>query len=115
MCKAYVTCVTRLQELPASDTAIPLHERRAPCTEYTANVFAWLSFSWLTPLMRRGYKAPLELHDVWELPPPDTVDAVGSAFQKHWAEQMRSGANCVVAVRLYVMPLACILGTCCRR
>ena len=57
-----------------------------------------ITFAWLTPLMQKGYSAPLEFRDIWALPPLDTVESVGSTFSEHWTEQMRSGAQTYMQV-----------------
>jgi hypothetical protein len=35
------------------------------CPEATANIFSTLTFSWMTPLMKLGYKQPLLMEDLW--------------------------------------------------
>lgn len=41
------------------------------CPEWGAGVVSSLTFSWLSPLIRKGYKAPLQDKDIWTLPPTD--------------------------------------------
>lgn len=41
------------------------------CPEWTAGIFSSLTFSWLNPLIRKGYKTPLQDKDIWSLPPTD--------------------------------------------
>ena len=35
------------------------------CPEANANIFGRLTFSWMTPLMRLGYREPLIMDDLW--------------------------------------------------
>lgn len=41
------------------------------CPEWSAGMFSQLTFAWLNPLMKQGYKAPLQDKDIWALPPTD--------------------------------------------
>eukprot|EP00882_Tetradesmus_deserticola_P016845 GHRQ01018015.1.p1 GENE.GHRQ01018015.1~~GHRQ01018015.1.p1 ORF type:complete len:304 (+),score=126.17 GHRQ01018015.1:768-1679(+) len=41
------------------------------CPEWTAGLWSRLSFSWVSPLIKRGYSTPLTEADVWSLPPTD--------------------------------------------
>ena len=87
-----------MQELPSSELTMPISQPRGKCPEFSANIFSQMTFAWLTPLMQKGYSAPLEFRDIWALPPPDTVESVGSTFSEHWTEQMRSGARTYMQV-----------------
>jgi hypothetical protein len=62
------------------------------CPEYKSNIFIRLTFSWITPLLKEGYKRPLEAADIWELPPPDQASKVGKGFDRHWQQQQECGA-----------------------
>jgi hypothetical protein len=41
------------------------------CPEWGAGLMSTLTFSWLSPLIRKGYKTPLQDKDIWSLPPTD--------------------------------------------
>lgn len=54
------------------------------CPYEYANVFSVLTFGWMTPLMKRGYKHFLTQDDLWNLRKRDTTKECGTAFQKAW-------------------------------
>jgi hypothetical protein len=41
------------------------------CPEWGAGLMSTLTFSWLSPLIKQGYKTPLQDKDIWSLPPTD--------------------------------------------
>ena len=57
------------------------------CPFEYADVFAVLTFSWMTPLMKRGYATFLTQDDLWNLRKRDTTRATASAFEKAWHDQ----------------------------
>lgn len=54
------------------------------CPIEYATVFSILTFSWMTPMMRYGYKKYLTEDDLWNLAKRDTTKATGESFQKSW-------------------------------
>lgn len=87
------TPTSSLQELPPTEYAVAIASSTEVCPEFTSNVFSQLSFSWLTPLMRKGYAHPLEFNDIWELPPPDKVKEVHNELDRNWRKQLETGAH----------------------
>ena len=73
--------------------AVAIAQPAYVCPEWTTNAVQKITFGWVTPLMQKGYSQPLEFRDIWNLPPPDKVESVGSTFERHWADQMESGAH----------------------
>lgn len=61
-----------------------LLEDEDECPIEYATVFSILTFSWMTPLMRYGYKKFLTEEDLWNLAKRDTTKATGDAFKKAW-------------------------------
>jgi hypothetical protein len=59
-------CVSALQ--PLSQV---LQADADVCPEWRAGLWSRLTFGWLSPLIKRGYKAPLTEADLWSLPPTD--------------------------------------------
>jgi len=49
----------------------------------------------MTPLVRLGFKRPLEEDDVWQLPERDLSDRVNPQFAKAWIEQKKSVNYCL--------------------
>ncbi|RDL39375.1 putative multidrug resistance protein [Venustampulla echinocandica] len=58
------------------------------CPVEYATVFSILTFSWMTPMMKRGYKKFLTEDDLWNLAKRDTTKATGGAFQKAWEYEL---------------------------
>ena len=54
------------------------------CPIEYADVFSILTFSWMTPLMKYGYKEYLTQEDLWNLRKRDTTKATGDALREAW-------------------------------
>lgn len=59
------------------------------CPYEYANVFSILTFSWMTPLMKYGYKHFLTQDDLWNLRKKDTTKECGAAFRKAWDVELQ--------------------------
>jgi ATP-binding cassette subfamily C (CFTR/MRP) protein 1 len=59
------------------------------CPSEYSNIFSLLSFGWLTPLMKQGYKTYLTEEDLWDLPERNTSKKNGDRFAIKWKETMR--------------------------
>ncbi|PKS10337.1 hypothetical protein jhhlp_002088 [Lomentospora prolificans] len=59
------------------------------CPLETATVFSRLTFSWMTPLMRHGYKQYLTEDDLWALARTDNTKTTGDAFDDAWRSQLK--------------------------
>ncbi|CAI4218017.1 unnamed protein product [Parascedosporium putredinis] len=59
------------------------------CPLETATVFSRLTFSWMTPLMRYGYKQYLTEDDLWALARTDNTKTTGDAFDDAWRSQLK--------------------------
>ncbi|KAI8935755.1 hypothetical protein NX059_007275 [Plenodomus lindquistii] len=72
----------------------PVPKTREVCPEYGAGVFSKLSWQWMQPLMRVGYKRPLERNDIWTVNPDRSADVMAqkleAAFQRRRAEGKES-------------------------
>eukprot|EP00698_Gefionella_okellyi_P000239 TRINITY_DN1020_c0_g1_i1.p1 TRINITY_DN1020_c0_g1~~TRINITY_DN1020_c0_g1_i1.p1 ORF type:complete len:1346 (-),score=399.84 TRINITY_DN1020_c0_g1_i1:1124-5134(-) len=62
---------------------------RVPNVEKTANPLSRLLFSYLTPLMFKGFKRPVKDEDLWDLDSGDTTDDNLKRFDHHWSEQQK--------------------------
>lgn len=58
------------------------------CPIEYATVFSILTFGWMTPLMRYGYKEYLTEDDLWNLAKRDTTKSAGDAFQDAWGHEL---------------------------
>ena len=58
------------------------------CPFEYADVFSVLTFSWMTPMMKYGYKQYLTQDDLWNLRKRDTTRATSMAFDEVWEQQL---------------------------
>ena len=63
------------------------------CPIEYATVFSILTFSWMTPMMRQGYKKFLTEEDLWNLAKRDTTKSTGDAFGKAWEYELENRKN----------------------
>uniref|UniRef100_A0A1D1Z5A5 ABC-type xenobiotic transporter n=2 Tax=Anthurium amnicola TaxID=1678845 RepID=A0A1D1Z5A5_9ARAE len=59
------------------------------CPERHANIVSKIYFSWMTPLMEKGYRKPITEKDIWKLDTWDTTETLHRNFQKCWHEESR--------------------------
>ena len=58
------------------------------CPMEYADVFSMLTFGWMTPLMKFGYKNYLTQDDLWNLRQRDTTRATGDLLQEAWDHEL---------------------------
>lgn len=58
------------------------------CPYEYADIFSVLTFGWMTPLMKRGYKNFLTQDDLWNLRKRDATRHTSETFEKAWADEM---------------------------
>ncbi|KAK5677390.1 ATP-binding cassette glutathione S-conjugate transporter ycf1 [Elasticomyces elasticus] len=58
------------------------------CPVEYANIFSRLTFGWMTPMMRYGYKEFLTQDDLWNLRKRDSTHSTSTTFEEHWNEQL---------------------------
>jgi ATP-binding cassette subfamily C (CFTR/MRP) protein 1 len=63
------------------------------CPIEYATVFSILTFSWMTPMMRYGYRKFLTEDDLWNLAKRDTTKATGTVFQEAWDHELEHREN----------------------
>ncbi|KAJ5576016.1 hypothetical protein N7535_002942 [Penicillium sp. DV-2018c] len=61
------------------------------CPYNYADIFSVLTFGWMTPLMKYGYKNYLTQDDLWNLRRRDTTQVTGEALKEAWDEQVKKG------------------------
>ncbi|CAI9635119.1 multidrug resistance-associated protein 5 [Alternaria burnsii] len=68
----------------------PIPKERTVSPEYTAGFLSRLSWQWMQPLMRVGYKRPLEKNDIWTVNPDRSAEVLANkleaAFKRRRAE-----------------------------
>lgn len=70
-----------------------IEEEEEECPVEYANAFSQLTFSWMTPLMRYGYKVYLTEDDLWALAKSDQTKNTGAAFEKAWEHELKYRQN----------------------
>lgn len=60
------------------------------CPEEYATVFSKLTYSWMTPLMKVGYKHYLTEEDLWGLSTSDRVANTGGKFDRTWQQDTKN-------------------------
>lgn len=63
------------------------------CPIEYATVFSILTFSWMTPMMKYGYKKFLTEDDLWNLAKRDTTKATSAAFNEAWEFELEHRKN----------------------
>jgi ATP-binding cassette, subfamily C (CFTR/MRP), member 1 len=58
------------------------------CPMEYADVFSILTFGWMTPMMKYGYKNFLTQDDLWNLRSRDTTKVTGTALQEAWDREL---------------------------
>jgi ATP-binding cassette, subfamily C (CFTR/MRP), member 1 len=59
------------------------------CPVEYATIFSILTFSWMTPMMKYGYKEYLTEDDLWNLAKRDTTKVTGDAFEEAWNYELK--------------------------
>ncbi|KAL2868225.1 ATP-binding cassette glutathione S-conjugate transporter YCF1 [Aspergillus lucknowensis] len=59
------------------------------CPYEYADVFSILTFSWMTPLMKFGYKNFLTQDDLWNLRGRDTTRVTGATLEENWEYELQ--------------------------
>ena len=59
------------------------------CPIEYADIFSVLTFGWMTPMMRYGYKQYLTQDDLWNLRARDTTKVTGATMEEAWSRELR--------------------------
>jgi ATP-binding cassette subfamily C (CFTR/MRP) protein 1 len=70
--------------VPKKQNAYDALGEKDECPMEYADVFSILTFSWMTPMMKYGYKHYLTQDDLWNLRCRDTTKVTGSQLQEAW-------------------------------
>ncbi|KAI8662569.1 hypothetical protein LRP88_06782 [Fusarium phalaenopsidis] len=68
-------------------------EEEEECPVEYCNAFSQLTFSWMTPMMRYGYKVFLTEDDLWALAKDDQTKNTGARFDKAWQYELEHRKN----------------------
>ncbi|GAQ44111.1 hypothetical protein AtubIFM55763_002709 [Aspergillus tubingensis] len=59
------------------------------CPYEYADIFSVLTFSWMTPMMKFGYKNFLTQDDLWNLRRRDTTGVTGATLRENWEHELK--------------------------
>ena len=59
------------------------------CPIEYADIFSVLTFSWITPMMKHGYREFLVQDDLWNLRTRDTTKETGKILEQTWADEAK--------------------------
>ncbi|ODM20810.1 hypothetical protein SI65_03863 [Aspergillus cristatus] len=74
-------CVTLLSRRGNKPVWVPREDGLEPPRHPMASLFSLATFSWLSPLIYKGYRQPLELDDIWNLTTSQKAAAVLEDFR----------------------------------
>ena len=58
------------------------------CPIEYADIFSILTFSWMTPMMKYGYREYLTQDDLWNLRKRDTTKVAGATLEQTWGDEL---------------------------
>ncbi len=58
------------------------------CPIEYADIFSVLTFGWMTPMMKYGYREFLTQDDLWNLRARDTTNATGKTLEETWSDEL---------------------------
>lgn len=67
-----------------------LESSDSECPSERATILSKLTFSWMTPMLRRGYKEDITEDFLWDLPKQDTAQVSAETLQDAWAHEQAS-------------------------
>lgn len=73
--------------IPSHYTYQPLKGSENECPSEQATLISTLTFNWMTPMIRHGYKQYITEDDLWDLAKQDTTRAASDAFQDAWVHE----------------------------
>lgn len=69
----------------------PVPQEREVSPEYKAGFFSTLTFQWIAPLMKTGYKRPLEFNDIYSVNPNRAVDPLTDKMRDSFKRRVANG------------------------
>ncbi|KAJ2595812.1 hypothetical protein H4R99_005195 [Coemansia sp. RSA 1722] len=68
----------------------PVAENRNMAPNELANIFSRITYTWMTPLLEKGYRQPLKLEDLWELGFEYQPSTISEKFRLKWEHEFNS-------------------------
>ncbi|KAI9852566.1 MAG: hypothetical protein M1824_001855 [Vezdaea acicularis] len=69
----------------------PVPEERTVSREYGASFLSMLTFQWMAPIMRTGYRRPLELNDIWLVNPDRRAEIMAEKLSASFSTRVARG------------------------
>ncbi|KAH7678707.1 Xenobiotic-transporting ATPase protein [Dioscorea alata] len=85
-----------------SITGVQPAPESSPATYATASLLSKATWSWMNPLLAKGYKTPLNLHDIPSLAPEHQAETLLQTFTSHWPENHLRRNHHPVATSLFL-------------
>ena len=79
----------------------PVPKTRQISPEYKAGLLSRLSWQWMHPLMRVGYKRPLERNDIWTVNPDRSADVMAQRLEESFKRRRAEGKQRPLLGALY--------------
>ncbi|APA10145.1 hypothetical protein sscle_06g049150 [Sclerotinia sclerotiorum 1980 UF-70] len=79
--------------VPKKQSVYSALEDEDECPVEYATVFSILTFGWMTPMMKQGYKKYLTEDDLWNLAKRDTTKACSETFEESWEYEIEHKKN----------------------
>ncbi|KAJ3108418.1 hypothetical protein HK100_003431, partial [Physocladia obscura] len=76
--KKAVDAITIQQDMPGAGR----------CPKETARLPSKSVFNWINPLFKKGWREPLTMNDLWEVPRDVQSDLMADKFEKEWNQQL---------------------------
>ncbi|KAI9225298.1 MAG: P-loop containing nucleoside triphosphate hydrolase protein [Piptocephalis tieghemiana] len=73
---------------PVEPASLDSKSRRGPLPLLSANILSQITFQWIQPLMSIGYRRPLELSDLYNVPPNIQASTKGDQLARAWEKQL---------------------------
>ncbi|KAK4974053.1 hypothetical protein LTR28_010611 [Elasticomyces elasticus] len=71
------------------------------CPSEYATIFSILTFSWMSPMMKYGYKQYITEPDLWNLAERDTTRVTGKTFQDAWNYELENRKHPSIWIALF--------------
>ncbi|EAW12826.1 ATP-binding cassette glutathione S-conjugate transporter YCF1 [Aspergillus clavatus NRRL 1] len=75
--------------IPKKQSAYDALGAEDECPYEYADIFSVLTFSWMTPMMKFGYKNYLTQDDLWNIRRRDTTRDTGNTLEEKWAQELK--------------------------
>ncbi|OOO08083.1 ABC transporter transmembrane region [Aspergillus oryzae] len=90
----------KLNPLRSSKTP-PVPQERQVSREYGANLASLITFQWVNPIVKLGYKREMEIQDIWTVNPTRSVSILSKKLDEAFAGRLERGGKRPLVWALY--------------